>query len=287
MVSTLRLKWCVCVFGCILGSSGELVGQNVPSDIQQWMMPWSEYAGKTFDKPYILRIEHSSGGELVYFGAEHSRDPNHAQFERIETLWSEFKPQHVFFEGQAPQTFPDRNAAIKTGGEPGFALYLAQRYRASAESMDATLDDQATFLLRTYPIDQVRLYFTLRQIVKIKRTQPGQTISEESLDNYLSTLSKFPSLEGKPETVEEFDQAFSSYFPPSVKREDAIQKWFDPLGGVNWVNEASRDLANHRNVRMIEKLTTHVQQGKRVFAIVGRTHAIIQEPALRRILQQP
>ncbi|MEA2562722.1 MAG: hypothetical protein QOH06_4226 [Acidobacteriota bacterium] len=41
-------------------------------------------------------------------------------------------------------------------------------------------------------------------------------------------------------------------------------------------------VSEYRDRFMVEKLTSHLKEGHRVFAVVGGTHVVMQEPTLRR-----
>ncbi len=249
-------------------------------------MSWNEDAKGQFAKPYVLQIQSSSTGSLLYFGAEHSRDSKHSQFSEIERYWHEFKPEIAFVEGRLPPARYDSESAISQNGEPGFVRFLADRHGVPVASMDSSIEQQTKSLLRELPAKQVKIYFILRQIVRQKRFADNQALDLSALSVYMKGLSDQPALRVPPNDVVELVPCFDQYFDDTLKYQDATQRWFDPLGSVNWVNQASRKLANDRNIEMVCQIVTNMLNGKRVFAVVGRTHTIMQEPAIRALISQ-
>jgi hypothetical protein len=59
--------------------------------------------------------------------------------------------------------------------------------------------------------------------------------------------------------------------------------WFDPTlePPPTYLNEAARLSSRVRDEHMVRLLVAEVKRGQRVLAVVGRTHAFEQEPALR------
>ncbi len=249
-------------------------------------MSWDEYAKGQFAKPYVVQIQSSSTGSLLYFGAEHSRDSKHSQFSEIERYWHKFKPEIAFVEGRLPPAHHDSELAIRQNGESGFVRFLADRHGVPVASMDSTIEQQTKSLLRELPATQVKIFFILRQIVRQKRFHDNEALDLSALSVYMKGLSDQPALRVPPNDVVELATCFDQYFDDTLKYQDATQRWFDPLGSVNWVNQVSRELADDRNIEMVRKIVSNIRDGKRVFAVVGRTHTIMQEPAIRALTLQ-
>jgi hypothetical protein len=266
-------------------STSVVVGQTTRLGPTIPWMTWQEYQQGDFDKPYTFRYR-GAAGTLIYFGAEHSNRPEHPQFTMIENLWRELQPQVALIEGRLPPTAISREAAIQGQGEPGFVGYLARRDGVPVISMDASLAEQAQALAAArYPLDQVKLYFILRQVVRGKRFGDQAALEGDGLTAYLRILGDTPHLSGEPLTETAVATTFRKYFGDAGSYRDAIQGWFDPLGQVNWVNQASKDLADYRNRAMVRQLIAQLASGKRVLAVAGRTHTIMQEAALRYLLE--
>ncbi len=247
-------------------------------------MSWDEYAQGLFAKPYVVQIQSSSTGALLYYGAEHSRDSKHSQFSEIERYWHKIKPQIAFVEGRLPPAHQDSESAIRQNGESGFVRFLADRHGVPVASMDSSIEQQTKSLLRELSGTQAKTYFILREIVRQKRVHDSQALDLSALSVYMKGLQDQPALRVPPNNVAELATCFDRYFDDTLNYRDATQRWFDPMGSVNWVNQASRKLADDRNIEMVRKIVSNIRDGKRVFAVVGRTHTIMQEPAIRALI---
>jgi hypothetical protein len=62
------------------------------------------------------------------------------------------------------------------------------------------------------------------------------------------------------------------------------KQWFDPTNTDTPLNSISRASSDYRNCYMVPMLAAAARHGKRVFVVVGGSHVIMQEPALRSLL---
>ena len=69
-------------------------------------------------------------------------------------------------------------------------------------------------------------------------------------------------------------QQIQNHNPPKVDDE------FDPMKTGTLFNDMSRMSSEYRDRYMIEMLQRHLRARERVFAVVGGTHVVMQEPAL-------
>jgi hypothetical protein len=70
-------------------------------------------------------------------------------------------------------------------------------------------------------------------------------------------------------------------FPTGGGYEDVQPAWFDPVASGTFLNDISRASNAYRDEFIVRLLVQHVADGRRVFAVVGGSHVIMQEAALR------
>ena len=92
--------------------------------------------------------------------------------------------------------------------------------------------------------------------------------------------AEIPGLIGSPASSAEVQAVFLKYFPSAGGYPSAKMFWFDPMKNETVFNEISRASNEYRDRYMVELLVRHLQEGERVFAVVGGTHVVMQEPAL-------
>jgi hypothetical protein len=64
------------------------------------------------------------------------------------------------------------------------------------------------------------------------------------------------------------------------------KKWLDPVERDTFLNEISRASSDYRDGYVVSLLVQHVEEVQRVFAVMGGSHVVMQEPALRGLLRR-
>ena len=109
------------------------------------------------DDSYILQID-EGGSELLYFGAKHSRDRNHPQRERIETLWKEFQPTIAFQEGRSRAYLVGPLYERLLGlPEPAIVHQLARRDDVPLYSLEPPYEYEIGELSKQWSSEQIAL----------------------------------------------------------------------------------------------------------------------------------
>ncbi len=246
------------------------------------IMTYDEYAKVRHAYPYIVELQIGKGA-LLYFGAQHTNDPKHAQIARIEKLWKEFRPTLALNEGGDPPVLQSVSEAVSRIGESGLVRYLAVRDKVPVRSLEPSRADEAAFLLKTYTPEQVKVFYALRQVPQFRNSKRDETI-ETHLDFVLGKwLSSVPGLEGSPRNLSEFEQSCLWLSPKLKDWRDVEQSWFDPIKSEAYTNQVSRLSGEFRDRFMVKLLIDEVKKGERVFAVVGGSHVVMQERALKAI----
>lgn len=247
------------------------------------LLSWKEYSRLSITWPYILNVQ-TPKGELLYFGASHTSDPAHPQIAEIERLWGEFHADVALNEGGDPPAQKSRDEAVRKYGEAGLVRFLAARDKVPVQSIDPTRAAEVAALLTRFAPEQVKLFFVLRVVAQHGRFQRGNTLEEE-LQRVFPILAATPGLNLWPNSISELDVSYARYFPNRGNFRDAQPSWFDPMASENFLNQISRRSSEYRDQYMVDWLTRSVKQGNKVFAVVGGTHVVMQEQALRTILR--
>ncbi|HZX10538.1 MAG TPA: hypothetical protein VFG01_06270 [Acidobacteriota bacterium] len=247
------------------------------------MRTWQDYRNHSNNNPYILELN-SHPGELFYFGAVHTIDLDDPQFTMIEQYWNQFKPDLALSEGNLWPVEATRKESIQKFGEQGLLMYLANRDSIPVKCIDPSRQQQTYFLSSSFQAWEIKMYFTLVQVAINRRM--GWINSPERINSELNYLSKINYLEVKPFDFTEFKQLFSKTFPEIPDWRQISNDLFhrDYIGG--FVAKIHKKLLGYRNQYMLIRLIREVTKGKRVFAVVGRSHVVIQEPFLKSALLQ-
>lgn len=248
------------------------------------VMTYDEYIKVRHPYPYIVEIQFGKGA-LLYYGAQHTNDPKHPQIAQIEELWKKFRPTVAYNEGGNPPVLKSVDEAVSRIGEAGLVRYLAARDKVPVFSLEPNQADEVAMLLRTYTPEQVKAFYALRQVPQYRNSKRSETI-EDHLNFVLSKwLASIPGLEGAPNSVAELEKSCLWLSPRLQDWREVPQSWFDPTKSEAYTNQISRLSGEFRDRHMVRLLIDEVKQGKRVFAVVGGSHVVMQERVLKAELQ--
>lgn len=241
---------------------------------------------KVQNPKFLLDIT-SPRGRLYYFGAQHSADPAHSQFAEIEKIWGEVKPTMAFYEGPNRPIAATAEETIKLAGESGFVRFLATRGNIPFVSLEPSPAEEAAYIMKKYSPEQVMLFYVLRETTRLR---DRRKLSEEELKKAVAQLlgqaSRMKGFENVIPNIDALDAAYRKYWSVPAEWWQAPAAWFDPLRssaetGGRFTNEINAMSSEYRNLHMYRVLAKAVVEGNRVFAVVGRNHVPMQEPALR------
>ncbi len=250
------------------------------------IMTWEEYAEISHTYPYIVRLT-SSEGQLLYFGSRHVYDPADPQVAEIQKLWAEFAPTLALNEGGDPPVAGTIEEAVKQFGEPGLVRYLAARDNTPVMSLEPSPTREVATLLPHYSRDQIKLFYVLRQVPHYRLATLSIPL-ERKVEEDLGTFAVLYDLPGAPLTLAEIQESCESLLPDVAHWSDIPQSYFDPVREITrFTNDISRRLSDLRDEHMVDLLTRKVTRGARVFAVVGGSHVVMQEPALRGRIRSP
>jgi len=251
----------------------------------QEIMSYEQYQRFEHKEPYIIRLQ-SHAGTLLYFGSRHSFDPDDPQMDTLSRVFSDFSPDVVYTEAFPEQIDSlSRPEAIKRSGEFGLTWKLAGENDIPVYSLEPDRADEVAYLqMQIWSDTQIVLFYTLRQVAQSHQQQLSMDLSIV-VPKYLTSLNQRFGLTG-PTTIEEFEQAVNRLLPGVDNWQTIPGSYFypGPQDPEYFTNRIATDSNIFRDRHHVNMITEAVQEGKKVFAVAGSTHAVMQEPALRSIL---
>ncbi len=267
----------VCIFCALLASLG------FPQREKAKIMTWKDYSRLSPKWPYALKLNRARG-RLLYYGVSHTNKPEDAQLAEIEKLWVDFRPDIAFNEGGNPPIERSRNEAIRNYGEAGLIRFLAARDKVPVASIDPSRAEEVAFLSKTFSPEPVKLFFVLRVVAQHVRNRGVDTLGQE-LERVFPIFGDTPGLKVAPNSIAELEVSYARHFTNQGSYKDARLSWYDPTKSETFLNDISRRSSEYRDRYMVELLARHVKDGQRVFAVVGGSHVIMQERAIRKLLR--
>ncbi len=258
-------------------------GAACASRTQPGVMSWEEYAGRSIQWPYVLRIDRSPGS-LMYFGARHTYTARDDQVDQIEKAWASFRPTIAFNEGGHPPIEGSRDVAVAKYGEAGLVRFLAARDDVPVTSLDPDRAEEVAHLRKVFAPGEVKLFFVLRSVAQFV-DRAGVDGVDAELQRVLAILNAAPGLGASPRSIAEVASSFAERFPDHAGYAHTPLRWFDPTRSETFLNRVSRASSEYRDRAMVMLLSKHVLDGQRVLAVVGGTHVVMQEKALSAALR--
>ena len=255
-------------------------------DQEPEIMSYKEYGQITHKRPYLLQLK-SGQGELLYFGAGHVYQVEDPQIAEIERRFAEFRPTLVLNESQTPPVEATRELAVTRYGEPGLVSFLAARHSIPVKSLDPPRMQEIAHLLGTkrWTTEQVMMFYVLRRVAENnKKTSPRP--ADELVQQALDATAKAPGFEGLPKTLAEFEASVKRLLPSIGDWRTVKSTVFDPNPDLGlYTNDVAYASSQYRDRYMVKLLADEVRRkGGRVFAVVGASHVVMQESALKKML---
>ena len=240
------------------------------------LLSWPEhdkiYAAEEF--PYLLELD-SATGHLLYLGCRHTAEATDPQLVELENWWQKTKPTVALCEGRERMNRFKSRPDSGPYSESQLVRTLAYRYGTKLYSLEPKYDDEVAGLLKYHSAKDVATYLFLRAYTsEIK----GYTGDHDALAlSLLKERTDVESLQNTFDSLESFDQYWRSSFSDSANWRTLPDT--EAIAQLVEIGNSSRQVRGEHMVRTVVEL---VRNGERVFAVVGASHVIRQEPFLRR-----
>jgi hypothetical protein len=249
------------------------------------IMSYKEYGAIKHKRPYVLKFAQKKGA-LLYFGIGHAYRYDDAQIAELERQFAEFRPTLVLNESGTPPVAETAKEAVEKYGEPGLLSFLAKKHNIPIKSLDPPRIEEIKYILSTkrWTIEQVMLFYILRRIPE--NNKKANPVSPDALvEEALKASAKMPGFETLPKTLSEFEASVKKHFPTVADWRRIDHKIFDPNPDLgNFTNDIADASVNFRGKFAVKMLAAEVEKGERVFAVVGASHVVKQEKALKKLL---
>mgnify|MGYP001312244136 CR=1 FL=1 len=249
------------------------------------IMSYKEYGQIRHERPYILNFA-TGRGALLYFGIGHAYRADDPQVARLEKEFLRFRPTLILNESGTPPAEKTAREAVEKYGEPGLLSYLAKKHNVPVKSLDPPRLEEIKYILSTkrWTLEQVFLFYVLRRVPENnKKVSPASP--DSFVEEAMRTAAKMPGFESLPKTMEEFERLVKKHFPQVADWRRIEQRVFDPNPDLgHFTNDIADASVQYRGRFMVKTLVDEVKKGERVFAVVGASHVVKQEKALKKYL---
>lgn len=256
------------------------------------LLPRKQYAEehtKHGEVPFMFEIENDKQS-LFYFGANHSRDPQNVQYPILKKYWEEFmqstegRSRIVLIEGGLRQVASSESEAIKKGAEADFATFLAHKAGIPVDCPDIR-DNDRLMLLQSTPIEHTLLYWFVVFADNWRRQADPKPDFEEYISSRFDAQRKRNMWKGEDLSFKRVVKLYEELIGKEFVQDDNFNDLTNPNKTGAITNDVARAQSDLRDLRIASEIERHWDEGKSIFAIFGSGHLIIQEPALKKVLQ--
>lgn len=284
------------------GESGQRERPDL-AEVLGSVMTHAEYAELgEHDYPYIYRLE-GGGKSLTYVGSEHINDPKNPTFSRIRTEFEQAKPDLVLVEGLLAINTVDREELtryaketdeediVREMGECGFTVKLGAEAGAHVYCPEPSPAEEIRALeSQGFSRDDLFLFYITRSIPSYLRTPMAEPF-ERYIVPYLEELREWSGWEG-------YDFSYGHYLQlhraawGSEPRFDDPRFYGEKVDPVPWLevrerqgrtNEVAHASSSFRDHHIVAEIARLLGFHDRVFVVYGASHAVMQEPALKKL----
>jgi hypothetical protein len=149
--------------------------------------------------------------------------------------------------------------------------------------MEPPLESEIAALLPSWSRERLLLFYVLRSYTAraVSRRSDGQA------RELVRERGRWPGLEGAIPSLAAMDSIWQVEFPDGPPWRELPWQATWPTGSESWLNEISAAVNRVRDQYIVAVISSLVARGERVFAVIGSSHVVMQEPALRQVMAAP
>lgn len=262
-------------------------------EIEKSLMSYEEYGEKTIipGGAYVYEIERE-GQILDYFGVAHIYSLDDEQVPQLRSKFNEFanktngQERIVLTEGGKRPVAASEQEAMKVGGEPNLITFWATNEGIEAQSPEPDRLIEANHLLEQFSREEVMHYYFARQINQWNLMKRPEGL-EEYMEHVLKRHSSFLNWEDFDFSLDNMVRIHEETTGQKFNPDDweLFQKLSDPRKNIAVTNKVCMESSRFRDAHIVSEIIRLWKEGKDIFILYGRTHAIMQEPAIRKLIQ--
>jgi len=241
---------------------------------------------------YCFEIE-KKNQSLFYFGANHSRDINDPQYEKLQAYWQKFfektkeKNSIVLVEGGARQIHENEELAVRRDSEAGLITLLASKAGITTYSPEPDPLDERKYILEKFSEDELNYYYFSRLVNAWHNMPEPKSPFEKYIERYSQKKSEIKNWADYGFPLEEMKKVHRKIFKRDFDQndKDLFALLINPTKEENPLHQVVRATSTYRNICVVQEIEKLWMDGKNIFVVYGGAHPILQEPALRKLLQ--
>lgn len=258
--------------------------------IKKLLLPWDEYP-RGITLPYKFTLKNRDK-YLYYFGAEHFRPYLDGQYEELELFWREFlevagdMPKIVFNEGGLRNPSLNKEESIKDDYEAGLATYLATKDGVSIMSPEPSRRIMENELVKSFTREQIQYHFFAQVVHQWGRKPDPKPDFEVYISGFMNTDKEGSDWDDFDFSIKNMEVMHRSIFDNEMDKNDVnfFYSIINPTVDMSIINRLAREVSRIRDAYIVSEVVDNWNNGNSIFVVYGFGHAIVQKPALEKLL---
>ena len=242
--------------------------------------------------PYTFEIDNGQQA-LFYFGGNHSRDPQNEQYLKLREYWQKFlsktegKPRIVLVEKELRRVGSDENTTIQNGSEGSLVSLWAGQKEIPLACPEPNLSEVYSRTVTEFSLDLVAYYeFSVAHSNWLRYPEPrdGQQAFVNFIERFFDWIKTKPEWTDYDWSLDKMKNMHRELFKEEFD-ENRRNNYINPNLDETIINKIARFESDIRDIHIVSEIQKYWKEGKNILVVFGSGHAIIQEPALRELLQ--
>jgi hypothetical protein len=245
------------------------------------LLSLEEGAKKKCKIPYVYELK-SKDRALLVLGASHTNNPKDKQFSIFRAKFFDFKPEIVFVEGGFDRGTWKSEAQAISIGENAFLSHLAKSSNITVESWEPWSEDSMQSLLKEYSKEDIFAHHLLQVIPQFIRLNKP----EGYMEKHIISFKKTTNWKGFDYSMYHLQKLHNKLYKKDIDFNNSNKYTFTPFSSESIMNKISAYEMRMRDAHAVKVITSAFVKHKRVLALMGSSHAVIQEPAFREFFSR-
>jgi hypothetical protein len=187
----------------------------------------------------------------------------------------------VFIEGGLRKFDKNEETIIKRNGEGGLITWLANVAGIPTHSPEPNRVEEMEALLQKFSKEEIAYYYFARSVHSRHRLDPKPEF-EAYINKYLEGWKKI--WKDFDFSIENMKRIHKDIFGDEFNENEDRFSYVNPTIEKSVINKVARACSTYRNVHVVSEILKFWQEGKNIFVVFGGSHAVMQEPALQKLL---
>lgn len=257
------------------------------------LMTQDEYNEIDHKIPHFYKIQNKNQF-LYFFGERHSFDPKNNQWIMVKKFWSDFindtndQKKVAFVESGRPSIEENEEKSISGAGGTGLITFLASKQNIEVYCPEPNAINEIHELEKKFTKEEIEYYYFARIVHQWGRIPEPRPNFEEYVTRFLEKDKRISGWSDFDFSLENMKTIHKKNFGTefSLSNLNFFKEIVTPVELNSIINKVSRASGDFREEYIVGEINKYWNNGYSIYVEYGASHAIMQEPLLREILNK-